>query len=200
MADNLKYINREIVKNFYDLCCAGEERNQRFVGSKVVDGGDINQSIEGVTALGRGQVDLSVFYKWKKANYREGVKERSAAGGALRQAENNFTLGFSLGDARNFLALITGPKDVLTLTMLEEIYDFLEEKSPKSVIRLGDYPRRAREISVTLLASSLTRVPRMEELFLKAEKLFVKREELGKETKRKIKQMQEIGKDLPTLI
>ena len=65
LAQNFKYINAEIVKNFYDLCCAGEERNQKYVGSKVIDAGDIRQSVEGVSSLGRGEVDLSTFYRWK---------------------------------------------------------------------------------------------------------------------------------------
>jgi len=199
LAQNFKAINQEIVTNFYDLCCAGEERNEKYVGSKVIDAGDIKQSLHDLSAIGRGHVDLSAFYRWRRAHYREGAKERSTASGALLQAENNLTLGFDVLDARRILALISAPKDVLTLTMLEEMSGFLQDKSPKSVIRIGDYPRRSKDISVTLIVSELTKVPRVQNMFVKAKDLFQKQQEITKETTRKLKQLREISQDLPTL-
>ena len=200
LALNFKQINQEIVQNFYDLCCAGEERNEKYVGSKVIDAGDIKQSLHDLSAIGRGQVDLSVFSRWRRSHYREGAKERSSASGALLQAENNLTLGFDLQDARRILALISGPKDVLNLTMLEEISGFLQDKAPKAVIRIGDYPRRSKEISVTLIASELTKVSRVRSMFTKAKDLFEKRAAITKETERRLKQLREFSKDLPTLV
>ena len=200
LAQNFKHINQEIVQNFYDLCCAGEERNQKYVGSKVIDAGDIKQSLAELSVIGRGHVDLSAFYRRRRSHYREGAKERSSASGALLQAENNLTLGFDVRDSRRILALISAPKDVLTLTMLEEMSGFLQAKSPKSVIRIGDYPRRSKDISVTLIASELTKVPRVQSVFVNAKDLFQKRQEITKETARKIRQLGELRKDLPVLV
>ena len=156
LARNFKEINQAMVRNFYDLFCAGEERKQKYIGSKVVDAGDIKQSLEAISTIGRGEINLSTFYRWKREDFREGVKERGSTAGALHQAENNLGLRVDMGDARKILAMVSAPKDIITLTALEEISTFLQEKSPKSVIRIGDYPRRGKEISVTLVLSKLT--------------------------------------------
>jgi cell division GTPase FtsZ len=199
LSENLKYINTETVQNFYDLWCAGEERNPKYVGSKVLDGGDIKQSLDGITSVGRGQVDLSTFSRWKRADFREGVRERSAANGAVRQAENNLSLGINMDDVRKTLALISGPKGVLNIAMLEEISGFLQERTPKAVIRIGDYPRRAQDISVTVVASQLTQVDRLTGIFNKAEELFAKQKAINEETETKLKKLKKVGKNLPRL-
>jgi len=199
LVENLRFINGEIVKSFYDLWCAGEERNPKFVGSKVIDAGDIKQSLEGITSIGRGEVGLSIFSRWKRGHFRQGVRERGSANGALRQAENNLSLGIEMEDARKSLTLISGPKEVLNLAMLEEISGFLQDKAPKAVIRIGDYPRRRHEIAVTIVISQLTHVTRLEALFSKAEELFTKREEITAETAWKINQLRESTKNIPVL-
>lgn len=199
LAQNFRDINQAMVRNFYDLFCAGEESKQKYVGSKVIDAGDIKESLEGITAIGRGEINLSTFYRWKRENYREEVKERGSVGGALHQAENNLSLKAELEGARKILALITAPKDVITLGIVEEVYSFLQDKASKAVIRMGDYPRRAREISMTLIASKLTEVPRVEGLYRQAEELVKKQEEIQREAEKRIKKLQEAGKNLPTL-
>jgi cell division GTPase FtsZ len=199
LVENLRHINREVVKSFYDIWCAGEERNPKYVGSKVIDAGDIKQSLDGITSIGRGEVGISVFARWKRGNFRQDVEERGSANGALRQAVNNLSLGINIEDARKTLAMISGPKEVLNLAMLEEISGFLQDKAPKAVMRIGDYPRRRHEIAVTIVVSQLTQVTRLETLYHKAEKLFTKQEEISVETAWKIDQLRESSKNIPIL-
>lgn len=199
LSQNFREINRDMVRNFYDLFCAGEEGKQRYVGSKVVDAGDIKESLDGITTIGRGEISLSAFYRWRRENFREEMKERGSAAGALEQAENNLSLKAKLEDARKILSLITAPKDVITLSIVEEIFSALQDKAPKAVVRMGDYPRRAKEISITLIASKLTEVPRVKRLYSQAEELVKKREVIDREAEDKIKKLQDIGKNLPTL-
>ncbi len=199
LAQNFRGMNRDMVKNFYDLFCAGEEAKQKYVGSKVVDAGDIKESLEGISTIGRGEIELSAFYRWKREHFQEEVKERGSAAGALQQAINNLSLKIELDDARKILSLITAPKDVITLSIVEEIFSALQEKSPKSVVRMGDYPRRSKEISMTVIASKLTSVPRVERIYRQAEELVQKREAIDKEAEEKIKALQETGKNLPSL-
>jgi cell division GTPase FtsZ len=104
-----------------------------------------------------------------------------------------------MSDARKVMLLVTAPGNLITLTNLEEIAAFLQDESPKSVIRIGDYPRRAREISTTLIVSKLTRVDRIEKLYGQAEDLFKKQADIYQEAEDKIRQMQEVAKNLPTL-
>ncbi len=201
LLDNERFGRADIslAANFYDLFCAGEEKKQKYVGSKVVDAGDIKQSLEAISTVGRGQVNLSAFRAWKKGNYREAVKEGIGAAGALGKAIDNLSLTVSVEDARRILVMVAAPKDVITLTVLEEISTYLQERSPKAVVRIGDYPRRGREISVTLILSKLTGVGRMENLFVNAEGVLKKQEEIETESEQKIKQMYELSDGLPTL-
>ena len=102
-------------------------------------------------------------------------------------------------DARTILALVCAPKDVITMSALAEISNAIEERSPQSVVRIGDYPRRGKEISITLILSTLTAVERMESLFVRGEDLLRKQQEIEKEAELKIAQMYARGSEIPTL-
>jgi len=198
LSQNLEDINKEIVMNFYDLCCAGEEKRQKYVGSKVIDAGDIKQSLAGMSVIGRGELELPLF-RWGKGNYRQGIKENSQVFSALSQAETNLGLGIDMEHARRILILITSPKDYLSTGVLEEIFGYFERKAPKAVIRIGDYPRRDREISVTLTASELVMVSRLERLLIQAEASMKKREEVRLESANKSELAREFYRRIPTL-
>lgn len=199
LSQNLAETNWAMVSGFFDLCCAGEEHNQKYIGSKVIDAGDIMQSLSGITTLGRGGIELSFFYKWHKDGFSEGTKERNSAAGALRQAENNLGLAIDLKDARRILALVSAPKDVLSVTILDEISGYLQQRSPKAEVRIGDSPRRDREVSVTIVASELTSVSKVESLNLLAQDLFAKEKQIEQETKVEVNKMMETAKNLPSL-
>jgi len=199
LATNFKEMNHEMAKSFYDLFCAGEEKRRKYVGSKVVDAGDIKQSLEGVSAVGRGEINLSTFYRLKKNQFREAVKEAISAAGALGQAMDNLSVRVNMEDTGKILALVCAPKDVINVGVLDQISTFLQERSPRSVIRIGDYPRRGKEISVTLIVSKLTKVARMTDLYLRAEKLLNIGENMNREATQKIKEMHETAKNLPLL-
>ena len=55
---NLKDVNARIVEPFYNLLCAGEERDPKYVASKVLDAGDITQTLVGWTVIGRGETQF----------------------------------------------------------------------------------------------------------------------------------------------
>lgn len=198
-ARNLHQINHEFVNNFYDLFCAGEERRTKYLGSKVVDAGDIKQTLEGISAIGRGQIDLGTFRRWNKEHFREEAKESSTVAGALDKALNNLSVAINLEDARKILVLLTAPKGVITLNALEEVATLLQERAPKAVIRMGDYPRRGKEVSLTLLVSGLAQVARLENLYLQATDLLKKQAEIDKETQEQVQQLHQTGDKLPTL-
>ena len=199
LAQNFSEINREMVKNFYDLFCAGEEKRQKYIGSKVIDAGDIRQSLASVSAIGRGGISLSSLYGLKNESFRQGVRESVSAAGALSQAENSLSLRIELKDARRILVLVSAPKNVLTLGLLEEIFSYLQDKSPEAVVRIGDYPHVGNEFSVSLIASELTKVPRLENMYLRAEEQFKRGGEIKKETGQKIRKIYELSRNLPAL-
>jgi len=88
---------------------------------------------------------------------------------------------------------------VITLNALAEISNSLEERSPRSVIRIGDYPRRGKEVSLTIILSTLTASQRMESLFTRAEDFLQKEQEMAKEAELKIRQMHEKSASIPSL-
>jgi len=198
LAQDLSEINREIAWNFFDLCCAGEEKSQSHVGSKVLDAGDIKRSLEGYTVIGRGQLDLPVF-RFNKNSFREGIRGQSVVLDALRQSEGNTSLRVEVRDSRKMVVLITSPRDVITVNTIEEISSYLQGKSPDSIIRIGDYPRRSREVSVTMLASQLTRIPRLERIFVQAEEHFDNRRRIDETAEMEIGRLALLSSKLPRL-
>jgi len=198
LSQTLQEINRDIASTFFDLCCAGEERTGRFVGSKVIDAGDIRQSLEGLTTLGRGEIALPTF-RWVKPQFREGVNEQSSVFSALQLAESNASMSYKLEDARKILILITSPKGAVSTSTMEEISNSLNSKAPKAVVRIGDYPRRSGEIVVTQVSSQLTSVPGLEQIFVRAEVELNKKAEIAKETEERIAVMSALSRNLPVL-
>lgn len=198
LSNNFKLINEQMVRNFFDLFCAGEEKTRKYIGSTVVDAGDIKQSLGGISTIGRGEVALPTFYRWRKDNYLEATRASVSLAGALGQAINNLCLNINMEDARKVMALVCAPRDVITMSALSDITNSLEGRSPQAVVRIGDYPRRGKETSVTIVLSTLTAVDRMESLFVRAEDLLKKRQKIEKESDLKIEQMLARG-DIPTL-
>ena len=198
LANNFKVINEQMVENFFDLFCAGEEKGRKYIGSTVVDAGDIKQSLGGISTIGRGEVALPTFYRWRKDHYLEATRASVSLAGALGQAINNLCLNIDMEDARKVMALVCAPKDVITMSALAEITNSLEGRSPQAVVRIGDYPRRGKETSVTIVLSTLTAVGRMESLFVRAEDLLKRRQKIEKESDLQIEQMLAKG-DIPTL-
>src|SRR4030042_1297264 len=54
LRNNLLQINTLMVEPFYNLLCAGEETHRRHIGARMVDAGDIIQSLVGWTVIGYG--------------------------------------------------------------------------------------------------------------------------------------------------
>lgn len=196
---NLHQINHEFVNNFYDLFCAGEEKRMKYLGSKVLDAGDIKQTLGGITAIGRGQIEMGTFHRLNKSHFREEAREHGSVAGALDKAISNLSVSIDLAEVRRILVLLTAPRGTITLSAIEEVATLLQERAPKAVVRMGDYPRRGKEVSLTLLASGLARVGRVETLFSHATELFDKQVEIDKETREQVKEMHHTGDELPTL-
>ena len=55
---NMDSVNKEIVFQFYDLLCAGEAVGSKYVAAKVLDAGDIVQTLAGWTAIGVGRTEF----------------------------------------------------------------------------------------------------------------------------------------------
>ena len=199
ISTNLRLINQRMVKNFFDLFCAGEEKESKYVGGKVIDAGDIREGLENICAIGRGEISLSTFYPRKKHDYREAARGSIGTVGALDLALNNLSLAVNVEDAGKIIVIISGPRDASTLSVLGELSSLIQERAPKSIVRIGDYPRNAKEISVTVVLSRLTSVPKMEDIFKRAEYLLKKRAEIEQEMQQRINTVYSTGQNIPAL-
>ncbi len=61
LSNNLAKINALIAEPFYGLLCAGEEKRPKYIGAKVLDAGDIMQTLVGWTVIGYGASALPLI-------------------------------------------------------------------------------------------------------------------------------------------
>jgi len=54
-------INSMIAEPFYGILCAGEEKKPKYIGAKLLDAGDIMQTIVGWTVIGYGDSQIPLL-------------------------------------------------------------------------------------------------------------------------------------------
>ncbi|MDD5510165.1 MAG: hypothetical protein PHI12_05095 [Dehalococcoidales bacterium] len=198
MAESYQDINQKMVRNFYDLFCGGEEKGGKYIGAKVADAGDIVASLTGISVIGRGEVSLPAF-RFKKYSLDEGIRKATSISTALSEALCNLSTNINLEDARRLMAILCAPKEYITQSALQEIYQTLLDIAPKAEIRIGDYPRRRGEVSITIVASELVSIPRVERLYEGAKKTFEAQQVIAGQTINLVNELREKAKDIPRL-
>jgi cell division GTPase FtsZ len=168
---NLKGINARIVEPFYNLLCAGEERDPKYVASKVMDAGDIIQTLVGWTVIGSGQQDLGKRL-WcpfgRNHNFRAKIAEDGRRGRVMDEAIGELSLTCNPKDARRALYLVSAPHAEMSMDMVKSVGDHLTAVAPNALIRSGDYPRQKDSLNITLILSELGSVKKITNYFTKA--------------------------------
>ena len=168
--NNLAKINYHIVKPFYNLLCAGEETDSKYVGSRVVDAGDIIQTLAGWTVIGYGKAkmpriklpfDNNRDFRDKGSSTQKGIQVMDEALGEL-------SLKCNPTDARKGLYLLTAPHEVMSMDLIKELSSSLKSMATEAVIRSGDYPRGKNTLEVTTILSELVNSKRVMNYFTKA--------------------------------
>jgi len=205
LKNNLAAINSLIVTPFYNLLCAGEESKQQYIGAKMVDGGDIIQSLTGWTVIGYGKSQLPTFrwFNFFLRNFlrnfiRKGAETRRGIQ-AMDQAISELSLKCSPSDAGRAIYLVSGPAKEMNLDLVKELADYLRDLSPKAVIRNGDYPRGRGLIDITLILSGLQTVDRVREYFEKATDIIHGLKGRRAEFENKLEEADNLTKDIPSL-
>ncbi len=172
---NLHKINRTVVEPFYDLLCAGEEQKPEFIGSKIVDAGDIIQTLAGWTVIGHSTVQIPRFgFTWpwghadKGADFRSKASETHRGIKALHGAISELSVKCNPTDARRGLYLLSAPSKEMNMDLLRSIGAILKTTASEAVIRTGDYPRNTSSVGITLILSELTNVAKVMDYFTKA--------------------------------
>ncbi len=201
LRNNLHKINALVVEPFYNLLCAGEENKPEYVGSRVLDAGDIMQTLSGWTAIGYGTVrkPLINFFNHEKGDFREKHTLAQEELRAMNAALEDMSLKCNPTDAHRALYLLCAPHERMNTDLIGALSNALKNVAKDAVIRSGDYPRRKRSMDITIILSELTNVGRITDFFTKVI-LYMSTRKKQKGIESEQKRVEDAFKDIPTLI
>ena len=202
LRNNLAAINSLIVEPFYNLLCAGEEKKPKYIGAKMVDAGDIIQSLAGWTVIGYGKSPLPIF-RWLSVFSRNFIKKSTETHRgiqAMGEAISELSLKCNPADSGRAIYLVSAPAKEMNLDLVKELGDYLRGMAPEAVIRNGDYPRERGLIDVTLIMSEFKFVEKVKDYYSKASGVIHGLKGRREEFEGKLKEIGEVSKDIPTLL
>jgi cell division GTPase FtsZ len=202
LRNNLNQINALIVDQFYNLLCAGEETRAKHIGAKMLDAGDIIQSLAGWTVIGYGKSELPIF-RWTNFFSKNFIKksvETHRGIQAMDEAISELSLKCNPADTSRALYLVSAPAKEMNMGLVKELADYLRGMSPQAVIRNGDYPREKSWIDVTLVLSELTMVEKVRAYYEKATTVIHDLKGRRGDFEDKLKEIDELAKDIPSLL
>ncbi len=164
---NLSHINTQIVDPFFNLLCAGEEKKQKYIGAKVLDAGDIIQTLVGWTVIGHSSSRVS-FWKSlfeRTRDFRNKATESQQGTQSMDEAISKLSVHSNPGDSRRALYLVSAPASKMNMDLIKELGIHLKTLSPEAVIRSGDYPRDSGSVDVTVILSELSDVIKIRNYF-----------------------------------
>ncbi|OGO00010.1 MAG: cell division protein FtsZ [Chloroflexi bacterium RBG_13_51_52] len=198
---NLTKINSMIADPFYNMLCAGEEKKSKYIGAKLLDAGDIIQTVVGWTVIGYGKTTAPLFklpelrsdFRKKGAEIQKGIQ-------AMDEAISELSLKCNPADSRRALYLVSGPAKEMNMDMVKEIGDYMRDIAPEAIIRNGDYPRERGVVDVTVLLSELSDVEKVRDYYIRSTDLIPEFKKRQEETEDKLKALEDVSKDIPSLL
>jgi cell division GTPase FtsZ len=202
LVKNINQINQMIVEPFYNLLCVGEEQKAKYIGAKILDGGDIKYSLSGWTTIGYGETLVPRFKLSfnKSSNFRQKGEGTQKILQAMDAAISDLSIECKTTDAGRALFLLTSAPQDVNVDMIKEISEHMKSMAPQATIRDGDYPRGRGKLEVTVVFSELMDVPRVRQIYQKSKEII---KEFAKREKNKIENPDstgEAGKDVPSLL
>jgi cell division GTPase FtsZ len=200
LGNNLSKINSLIAEPFYDLLCAGEEKNSKHIGAKIVDAGDLIQSLAGWTVIGHGAIKLPAWSPFSSRNFAKKSTETHRGIQAMDEALSELSLKCNAADAGRAIYLVSAPPKEMNMDLVKELGDYLRTISPEAVIRNGDYPIGGGSIGITLLLSEFNALDKVKGYFTKASGAIHQLKGRREEFESKLREIEEAAKDLPSLL
>jgi tubulin-like protein CetZ len=199
--NNITKINEMIAEPFYNLLCAGEEKKSKYIGAKLLDAGDIIQTVLGWTVIGYGKTNTPIFklpslnndFRKKGTEIQKGIQ-------AMDEAISELSLKCNPADSRRALYLVSGPAKEMNMDMVKEIGDYMRDIAPEAIIRNGDYPRERGTVDVTVLLSELSNVDKVRDYYIRSSTLIPATKKRQEETDDKLRALDDASKDIPTLL
>jgi cell division GTPase FtsZ len=200
--NNITKINSMITAPFYNLLCSGEEKKSKYIGAKIVDAGDIIQTVTGWTAIGYGAKEVPIF-KWPKdwgSDFKKKGAEIHRGIEAMEEAVSELSLQCNPADSRRSMFLVSGPAKEMNMDMIKELGDYMRVLTPQAIIRNGDYPRERGLMDVTVLLSELSEVEKVRDYYSKSTDLIPEFKNRWEETQEKLRTLEDASKGIPSLL
>ena len=170
LRSNINKINELIVEPFYNLLCCGEEKRKDHIGAKVLDAGDIMQTLQGWTVMGYGKQDLPLirlpFPKSRDFIKKSGETYRGMQ--AMDETISELSVQCDPRDAARALYLVSAPNSEMNMNLVKELGDYLKGIAPNSVIRSGDYPVERGLMDIVVILSQLKEMEKVREYYQKS--------------------------------
>jgi len=202
LRNNLAHINTLIVEPFYNLLCAGEEKKARYVGTRLLDAGDIIQTIAGWTVIGYGKSTLPAFrlpFRTSRS-FREKSTETNRGIEAMDEAINELSFNCIPKDAARALYIVSAPTKEINVSVIKELGEYLKSLAPEAIIRNGDYPREKGSLDVSVVLSELRNVEKVKRYYLEAASVVTTIRKGKEKSVAKLKEIDEYSKDIPSLL
>jgi cell division GTPase FtsZ len=198
MRSNLTKINSLIAEPFYNLLCAGEETKAQFIGSRILDAGDIIQTLAGWTVIGYGKSQITRMKK--PFDFRDKMSEGQRGVGLINNAISELSLRCNPAEAGRGLYLISAPHKEMDMSLVKDIGAHLKHVAPEAIIRTGDYPREKSTMSVTVILSELSGVNKIIDYFTQTIDLItaIKKKREGIEVEHR--DLADAFRDIPSLL
>ncbi len=199
---NMAAINQLIVEPFYDLLCAGEETKAKHIGTRLLDAGDIIQTLAGWTVLGYGESQLSTTRNpfGRTRDFRKKSIETHKGLQAMDQAISNLSLRCNPQDAGSALYLLSARSREMNMDLVKELGDGLRDVAPEAIIRYGDYPRGGSRLKITVILSQFKYVEKIRDYYESFAKLIKENEKRQEDVDAKLKELSDASTPVPWLL
>jgi cell division GTPase FtsZ len=201
LRNNLTQINTLMVEPFFNLLCAGEEKKHKHIGARVVDAGDIIQSLVGWTAIGYGKTKLPFFRFFSFGrNFRRKSIETHRGIQAMDEAISEMSVKCNPAESGRALYLVSAPPKEMNMDLVKDLGEYLRDMSPEAVIRNGDYPREKNLIDITVVLSELGTVEKIRGYYEVATQYIHASKDREKQAEGKLREIDDVAKDIPSLL
>ncbi len=201
LRDNIAKINSMIVEPFFNLLCAGEEKKAKYIGAKTLDTGDISQTMTGWVVIGHGKAQLPLFrFPFVRHDFRGKGSQTDRGIQAMDEALSDLSLRCNPADAGRVLFLVSAPANETNVDLIKGLGRHLKDLAPQAIIRDGDYPREKGTMDVTIILADLAEVEKVKHYYSDALSFARDVKKRYEEVKDKRKELDELARDLPTLL
>ena len=199
---NLAKINEMIAAPFYNLLCAGEEKKHKYIGAKILDAGDIIQTVVGWTVIGYGKQPISLARQFltRTHDFRNKASEAQKGTQAMDEAISGLSLKCNPIDSKRALYLVSAPPQEMNVDLIKELGTYLKALAPEAVIRSGDYPREKSLLDVTVILSELSDVEKVRSYFTKTISLMTTLKKRQEGVESRYRGIEITLKDIPSLL